>query len=106
MPGANERYFLRDQLFFVRIAVIVIQTGAYHGAAISDVFSVRPSVRPTAFSKHGLRFLKPKLRPSGEFFEDWVVLFSSVGHWVGDHEFHHQVRHLLQKSGFGSVLLP
>ena len=28
MPGAKERYFLRDQLFFVRIAVIVLQTDA------------------------------------------------------------------------------
>jgi hypothetical protein len=27
-PDANERYFLRDRLFFVRIAVIVLQTGA------------------------------------------------------------------------------
>src|ERR1700722_17141384 len=40
------------------------------------------------------------------FFEVWVVLFYSVGHQVGDHEFQHQVRHLLQESGFGSVLLP
>jgi hypothetical protein len=27
-PDANERYFLRDRPFFVRIAVIVVQTGA------------------------------------------------------------------------------
>jgi hypothetical protein len=29
MPGAKERYFLRDQLFFVRIAVIILQTDAH-----------------------------------------------------------------------------
>jgi hypothetical protein len=32
-PDANNRYILRDRRFFVRIAVIVVQTGATYGKA-------------------------------------------------------------------------